>query len=69
VPKAGGPTGTSVKEQDSHGLDISLWGTKGLSKGPSCIETGKARTRLLFPSKHRVTTVPLRTTQAMRSSS
>jgi hypothetical protein len=52
VSKAGGPSGTSAKEQGSHDLDIRLWGTKGLSKGPSCIGTERARTRLLFHSKH-----------------
>jgi len=49
---SGGPSETSVKEQGSLDLDIRLWGIKGLSKGPSCIGIERARTRLLFYSKH-----------------
>jgi len=30
--KVWGQSETLVKEQDSHGLDIRLWDTKGLSK-------------------------------------
>ena len=64
----GGQSGTSVKEQGSYGLDIRLWGTKGLSKGSKCVGTERIRIPLLFCSKHRVTTVNLTTTQAIRSS-
>ena len=45
-----GHSGTSVKEQGSHDLDIRLWGTKGLCKRRRCIGTERARTQLLFHS-------------------
>jgi len=41
---------TLLKEQGSHDLDISLRGTKGLSKRPRCIGTKRARTHVLFHS-------------------
>jgi hypothetical protein len=37
-----GASGTSVKDQGSHDLDIRLWGTKCLSKRPRCITTERA---------------------------
>jgi hypothetical protein len=46
-------SGTSVKEQSSHDLDIRLWGTKGLFKRRTCIGTGRARIHLLFHSIQR----------------
>jgi hypothetical protein len=39
-----------IKEQGSHNLDISLRGTKGLSKRRTCIKTKRAQTHLLFYS-------------------
>jgi hypothetical protein len=36
------------KEQGSLDLDIILWGTKGLSKRPTCIGTERARTHPFY---------------------
>jgi hypothetical protein len=38
-----GQSGTLSKEQGSHDLEISLRGTKDLSKRPTCIGIGRAR--------------------------
>jgi len=43
-----GKSGTLLKEQGCHHLDIRLWGTKGMSKGPRCFATERAQTQLLF---------------------
>jgi hypothetical protein len=40
-----GQSGTSLKGQGSHNLDIGLRGKKGESKKPTCIGTERARTR------------------------
>jgi hypothetical protein len=45
-----GKSGTLLKEQSCHDLDISIRGTKGLSKRPACIGTERTRTHLLFYS-------------------
>jgi hypothetical protein len=39
MSKSRAQSGTLLKEQSSHDLDISLRGTKGLSKRPTCIGT------------------------------
>jgi hypothetical protein len=46
--KVWGQSGTLVNQQDPCDLGIRLWGTKGLSKRPTCIGTESALTHLLF---------------------
>ena len=43
-----GQSGTLVKEQGSHDVDIRLWDTKGLSRRRKCVGTERAQTHVLF---------------------
>ena len=41
-------SGTLLKEQGSHELDIRLWGIKGVSKRRTCVRMDRAQTHLLL---------------------